>query len=189
MISTNAAHPADPSHVSQRHVRLIRRQRLTVFVLLVSLVAAVLYARSAVQRADRYRQDLLRLRSQRQPEPVSSASASDYYPATLIGEDGAPTPLEGRALHVDLGGERLLEIDLTRQETGWLYMWSPAHREDTDYNRVVFHPHCSNAYSLELDRVALRSEVGGAGDTAEATVATTTVTARAADSVRYQQPH
>ena len=89
-------------------------------------------------------------------QPVMSNS--DYYPVTVIAEDGSQIPLTGKDLHVDLGGGRLLEIHLKRHKKGWLEMWSPYKREDTHVNYVVLHPYCANSFALDLDRHQIKSD-------------------------------
>ena len=148
----NSVDLTDLSAIVRKQSRLIRLQRVSVLLLLPALIGAGLYARSEKRIADIWRADALFLQS-RQALPVVGDSAdslaSKYYAATLIGEDGSQTSLAGKALQINLGGDKLLEIELERQDKDHLSMWAPTKRKDDFFHAVVFHPYCANAYGLE----------------------------------------
>lgn len=138
----------------------LRRSYATVAVLFVALLATAMYAHSQARRAAEAESALI---VARRAEP-SQVTTSSRYPAALIREDGSRTPLEGKALHVDLGRGKMVELDLRRQRTGHLRMWAPAKRDDDYVNVLVFHPYCANVFALELERIDRRSSAG-AGQT------------------------
>jgi hypothetical protein len=166
---------SDPVAVQQK--KRSRRERIVIIPLFISLVVVAVYAKAESHRAHLLQAEIVRLQNHRTPGPMieetvatptSSMQAGDHqeqtpsssasYPVTLISENGKRVLLDGKALQIDLGGNRLFEVILTRQQNGLLNMWAPARREDSYFNRVVFHPHCSNSYSLELVRVELKSD-------------------------------
>jgi len=131
----------------------LRRACTTVAVLFLALLATAMYAHSQARRAADAESALFASRRTQPP----SVTTSSRYPAALIREDGTRTPLDGKALHVDLGGGKLVELDLRRQPTGHLRMWAPAKRDDDHVNVLVFHPYCANVFALELERIDRRS--------------------------------
>ncbi|MES2465362.1 MAG: hypothetical protein V4671_32750 [Armatimonadota bacterium] len=95
----------------------------------------------------------VKVRTASQQASTSASDASDFYPVTLIGQDGSHTSLKGRSLLVDMGNQRILEIRLQRLKEGYLNMWAPARREDKYFHWTVFRPGCANSFYLELERV------------------------------------
>lgn len=127
------------------------RLRTTVGVLVLALLATGMYAHSQSERAAKAQRALRALQSAADARP---AARGDRYPVALIGEDGSRRPLDGKALHIDLGGDRLLEIELARHRDNHLRMWAPSRREDKHVNVLVFHPYCANVFALELERLS-----------------------------------
>lgn len=136
--------------------RQLRLQRIAILLLLASLTVSLMYGRSEKRRADRAQEATPPVLSQAIPA-AASAPAASYYSVTLVGEDGSRKALKGKSLELDLGNDRLLDVNLARRPGDQIMMWAFAQREDEYFHALVFHPYCSNVFCLELERHSKKS--------------------------------
>jgi hypothetical protein len=98
----------------------------------------------------------------RVPAPVNPITSrpsltNGYYDALLVGMDGKTHPISGKAIQIFTGAgeEKMLEIELDRQEQGRLLMWSPSYKDEEYFHRIIVRPACANVLELELEKVDL----------------------------------
>lgn len=83
-----------------------------------------------------------------------------FYKTLLVGVDGKTHAINGKAIQIFTGEEKMLEVRLDRQPKGRLLMWSPSYRDDEYFHRIIVRPACSNVLELELEKVSLSNSAG-----------------------------